>query len=308
VSQIIRIWAWIVGISILSISTPTVASVAAGRHLEALEIGVAAASLAVAETDTAASANPFGGLYNPATAIGCTGIQLNSLHGHFMDNIDLFSLGMVQAILDHWVIGGTWTQYQVSDIAITAVETAGPTQDISTTRSSYSTHAFTGFLATQLSPNWDAGVSVTGILSRLDSDPDTAGFGVSLTPGIRCQLSPDTAVGAYLENAISTMEWRSGTQETFARTCHLAGQTRIASLIASVDYEFVPSQWTCGEAKIGVRYPLFSFLTISAGAYPTHVNCGFGVQLGTILVDYAYIGETKEYLFSGSKITLGVRL
>ena len=293
---------------LLGIPIRSFGKVAQGRQLEIFKMGVAAASLAVAETDTATLSNPHGGVYNPATAVACQGTQIHSLHTHFSDDIDLFSLGIVQAIAEHWTLGGAWTQYQVSEIPITAVDTATATQDIATNRTSYSTHAFTGFLATQLDPYWEIGVSVTGLMSRLASDSKSTGYGFSVAPGIRTQILPTVALGAYVENAVSTMAWQSGTTETFSRTIHVAGESTFDALITSVDYAFSPSKVGNGDVKVGIRYPLFSFLTVAAGAYPSHLNCGLGFRLGTIAIDYAYLGGGQDVLDSGSRITFGVRV
>ncbi|NBV82767.1 hypothetical protein EBR57_01385 [bacterium] len=243
------------------------AALGGGHHVEVLEMGFAAAPLAVAESVAAISENTFAGLYNPASGTGINRLQVTSIHSRLSDDIEIFGLGATTPSDGSWVTGILWTQYQVSGIPLIAVESATPTQDVrSSGNATYASHALTGFCSVAMSPKLSLGLSVTGFLNRMGGISSGDGWGITVAPGFLYSVSSDWTVGGYIQNLVSLSSWATGTTESFSRFEHLGTEYRAFGAKWTAEYVVAGSQFWTGETRIGVAIPMMPWLTVRLGA------------------------------------------
>ncbi|NDC83259.1 hypothetical protein EB093_06320 [bacterium] len=299
---------WAIVILAVMVAGPVQAAVSDGTQLELLRLTAPAASLAAAETDGARTGNVAAGFHNPATGSRFRGTVVHSLHTQQSSDRDLFSLGVVQSLGGQMAWGVSWLQSQEVIGKLTSVNVATPTTDIDTISGVYSMNGLNGFLAWSIGESWDVGIAGTVFVNHLSTELGASGVGATFTPGIRTQMTPDWALGAYLDNALSTVSWDTGTTETLGRTLHLSSDYQWAGLGVGVEYLASLSRLGQGNVRWGCRGALFPALTLSLGVYPSHIACGFSVALGPVQLDYAYAGGSQDVLESGSRVTLGFRL
>lgn len=205
-------------------------------------------------------------------------------------------------------MGVTWTQFQTTGVPIVPIESATPTQDISpTSKAVYSSHALTAFTGIVPLPNLSVGLSVSGFLSRLSGESGGNGIGITVTPGMRYEVSPGWSLGAHIQNLFSSVSWESGEQETVGRFVHIGSDFSAFGAHLTTEYVFDPSRIGSGDFRAGVSVPFLNLLTLRAGMYPTHFTAGVGLDFKNVVMDYVFTGDSLSRLSDSSRFSLGVR-
>ncbi len=286
-------------------------SVAPGRSLEILNLSVSARDLAIGESAISATGNAFAALYNPATLAGLRATELYSYHGRLAADVDVFSATVAHPISKAIAVSFTWTQYQTTGLMLTDVVSATPTQDINTTDGTYSTHALTGAISATLTPAFHLRVSATGWVSRLattgtSTGPSTGSRGIALTPGFTIQFTPNFGLGARLANALSAGNWDNTDAIQLAPLLAIGVNWQWQGFTAFACVEADPNRVENHELRLGSRYQVLPFWSISVGSRGDQLSVGTGVSIHRIRLEYGYVGASATRLESGSRVTVGV--
>jgi hypothetical protein len=278
----------------------------AGTDLDLMEIGYAAASLGLAEANSAQARNPFAGFNNPAGLSELSNLQAYSLQGKLSDGVDMFSINFASPVIENLYINANFVQLQVIDIPLTDIEEATATTDIEADGySAYHSFGLIGACAYQWDEQLTLGLSATAFKKSFSNIDNGSAYGLTMTPGVHYILSDQLQIGGYIKNFYSMSKWSTGHYEEFGRWAHIGLAYKLAPF--TIFSEIVSPFGVKGPIylKAAAEYSFYDLLFLRLGMAPTHVNAGFGIRLGVLAFDYAYIGDSLNRYSDSSRFSIG---
>ena len=292
-----------------------------GTDLDLASMGYSASSLAVGESDAAQIQNPFAGYYNPAGLNSLDSWHTYSLQGNIGDGVSLYSVGIAAPLSPQWTINLNWVQIQASDIGLIATDNASLNTDLSATQLAiYSANGVTAALAYSLDDRLSFGLSSTFFSKSISNIDHAKGYGLALTPGVTLKMTDSLNMGVYAKIVLSYLKWQTGTEETLGKWINvgLAYTLNSCTFFSEVDN---PLESGGSLTKLGGAFKWNEVVTLRGGYTSPpgwniqtdnplqigRLTVGLGLNLGMIMIDYAYVGGNDSRYSDASRVSIGAQ-
>ncbi len=284
------------------------ADVVGGESLDLFAVGFAASEVSLGEAVSAKKDNSFGGFYNPATVPKRESAYLYSFQGKVADQVDLFALTTLFSLWDS-PISLTWLQLQAGNIPLVASENVGGNTDIEPDSfANYEVNGVVAATAIPISSDWSVGVSVMGYTKRLSDVSGAHAYGYSVTPGIYGALDDSWTCGMYFRNLLSQEKWATAHSGVFIPEWHTGLSYQHGFLSVMGEWVLLPKSSYAGYGRLGLALNFGDVFFLRGGYQQTHMTAGFGIQLGSVSVDYAFVGSSARRFGESSRFSIGVAL